>query len=443
MNDAVSPWVARYKSYDNEQIRQLLRHQPKPIKNVKKLSLEKGYALLESAFDSVFVANEQAVKIASRLLNSACTHSEVIYPSSKKFVKDCYASDLPLNDEVRPLCITGLAGVGKTTLVRAIQRILPIASAVDIEGQGHFPLNSDWLLSVKGNTSITKILFSLLESEKYYLNQRASVDELIDKIRNKAHRHGISLLFIDELQFLAQSSGASTNIVKTLKTLCRIGVPTVYIANFSLGHKLKSRPQEDRQRLMSDAIVMLPDLPNSQDWIDTIKGYRDICPEMYKIDMIKDTDKVFGWTAGNKRQLKLLLLHAYRIACEYETTVDIRIIEQAYNSTEFSINREDIEAMNTLWATGKAGRKDLESPFSLPKHEVQQLKEARIEQMKEKIVRESLESSMTIDERSTLSELTQAANKKNAKNTRKAHKKTKNNVTVLDLKRNDELLSSN
>ena len=40
-----------------------------------------------------------------------------------------------------------------------------------------------------------------------------------------------------------------------------LNAPLVYSANYSLCHRLLKRPQEERDRLLSDIIVVMPEMP--------------------------------------------------------------------------------------------------------------------------------------------------------------------------------------
>ncbi len=58
-------------------------------------------------------------------------------------------------------------------------------------------------------------------------------------------------------------------VTDILLTLARIGLPMIYLANYSLLHKLMGRNQEDTQRLLIQPRVMQPDDPAGPDWRHT------------------------------------------------------------------------------------------------------------------------------------------------------------------------------
>ena len=56
------------------------------------------------------------------------------------------------------------------------------------------------------------------------------------------YRYGLSLVLIDETQFLTLSADATARLMQLLYTHGQIGVPFAYVSNYSLCHKLLARP---------------------------------------------------------------------------------------------------------------------------------------------------------------------------------------------------------
>ncbi|KAA0950613.1 hypothetical protein HBO43_17470 [Pseudomonas veronii] len=78
-----------------------------------------------------------------------------------------------------------------------------------------------------------------------------------------------SLAILEEMQHTNSGSGAA-KITDILLTMAAIGVPMVFVCNYSLAHKLLGRNSEDKQRLLADPRSMLPDEPGSANWLNDI-----------------------------------------------------------------------------------------------------------------------------------------------------------------------------
>lgn len=66
---------------------------------------------------------------------------------------------------------------------------------------------------------------------------------------------GISLAVLEEMQHLTPGKGVALT-TDILLTMSGLSLPMVDVANFSLGHKLLKRNQEDIQRLIAEPRVM-------------------------------------------------------------------------------------------------------------------------------------------------------------------------------------------
>lgn len=71
------------------------------------------------------------------------------------------------------------------------------------------------------------------------------------------------------MQHTNSGSGAA-KITDILLTMAAIGVPMVFVCNYSLARKLLGRNSEDKQRLLADPRIMLPDEPGSANWLNDI-----------------------------------------------------------------------------------------------------------------------------------------------------------------------------
>jgi hypothetical protein len=132
-----------------------------------------------------------------------------------------------------------------------------------------------------------------------------------------------------------------------------------------LGWKLASRPAEATQRLLGRPTLLLPDRPDSEDWSSLLKEYALVGEEAFGFQLVDHTVDLWNLTAGLKRELVKLLVHAYRVARRSGSSVaHWRHVETAFFSLEFSVSRRDIDLIIAQSGQGASGRDDLLCPFS-------------------------------------------------------------------------------
>lgn len=441
----MNPWASRFLKIDDDAIRVSTLRSPKRINDLDSYHVEVACKLIEAEYNSVFVPTTQVVQIINTLINVMIGHFESIYTDNKSFVQGCYSKDVPLPEFSFPICLTGLAGVGKSALIYALMRLFPYLDDIMVdEYHPPFQRSSPWFLDVNKHTKLSTMLASLLEENegdgKKKVKSRGArhdIDSLRLRSRRKAYKTGSPLLTVDELQFLARSENANSIASKILITLSTLGIPFIFVANYSLVHKLKRRPQEDKQRLLSKPIVLLPDEPDSKDWIETLKIYRKVSPGTFNYDPVKDSMDIYRWTGGIKRLLNNLLIIAYRRARQLKKNVTITDLEWAFMSTEYSINRQDVLLLNKQYITNDCGRNDLICPFDLPESITSIFKHQAEEDDLGEIVSHIVKSSLTHDERKTYEKLQKAALSGNADIIPISSKRKK---AINDLKLGEELL---
>lgn len=397
MIEKINPWASRFEPIlDEAEIARRVKLMPRPINSLKELPVELACTTLKNTLEGVFIPTTQCVSILQRWLGIAHSHSVTTYPDKKVFLEGIYSIKKPLPVFSFPICLAGLAGIGKSELVKAYQRLQPAASEVYIENaHSTFPLQSSWRVTVNASASPRDILSTIVGYDDNLRNLKAEA-------RGLAFRDGIPIAFVDEFQFATQSSTANTQVTKMLFMVSYIGIPFIFVSNYSLANKLMSRPQEDKQRLLSDPIVLVPDAAESDDWLKLLEAYKEVAPEVMCFDLSRDSKTIHRFSAGIKRALVALLVIAYRISRNFDGKITIREIEIAYQSIEYTVNRRDIEAITYQIITGKKcpNRDDLWCPFDLPKSSLQATEQSFIEQHSKREAEGKLIASFTPEERS-------------------------------------------
>ncbi|MEW9587060.1 hypothetical protein [Paraburkholderia sp. DGU8] len=214
-------------------------------------------------------------------------------------------------------------------------------------------------------------------------------------------------MLLDEFQFATQSSDASARVTQMILAMCYIGVSAVYIANFSLLHKLNSRNQEDRHRLLGKVQILYPDRNDSEDWKILLSRFRNIIPDVFTFDPENDAQAIHNSTGGIKRNVVKLLCIAFETEFANKREVDYPALERAYKSQEYATFRDDVEALSILYGDFRKTRKDLWCPIeavvNLTDDVDQQQERRNLVDMK------VLEASMTCEERKALANLSNKA----------------------------------
>lgn len=398
-----SPWIARFEPHLSEaQIRDRVRVQPPPLDGLNKRSAEEAAVALGERLGQVFVPTAQVVSVLSGFIGLARAYSASAYPNMGHYVRQIYV--LQESKATRfPTCLTGLAGIGKSELLKALAKVMPQESALEVPG--HAGLTATSLLSFVMQSRV---------GAPGVLRQRtaqgwADLPRTGLNARN-LYRDGISLLTADEFQAVTAGKSANATATKTLLEMAQIGPPLVYCANYSLLHSLLKRPQQDRQRLLSNPVIMQPESPDSDDWLLTLTELCKVAPKVIRIDPARDGADIHAYTAGVKRAVVALLTTAYCLArAAGRDHFGIKEVQQAYASSEYWIHRSDVEALARL-AVGGVGRgrvrSDLVCPFPAPPA-MQKVVVANkmIESYQDRINDAHLQSSLTRAEREGLKAL--------------------------------------
>ena len=341
-----SPWNERFREISRGEIAERQSCRPQTLDRSEFDNDSDFLGALKTRFEELFVPTKQTIEHAQQLFDVCSSYAAVAYKDSRDFLRQCYAQNGPVRiGEVLPYCLTGPAGVGKTSFLKRMVETLPEPTSICIDsGSRAFPLKSVWYLSIEEMTSITQMLRTLITNNGAEPDGK-SISSLLQQCRRLAYQSGVCLLILDELQALTQSSTASALVAKTLLEFRRIGIPLVYCANYSLVHRLKGRPHQDIERLLSEPMILIQDSAESSDWNNTVRGFVGIAPSVFKISSSEDATTLHTWTAGSKRLLSFLMRQAAKAALKRGKTVGLTELQSAYESTTFSIITWNIDGL--------------------------------------------------------------------------------------------------
>lgn len=375
MSEVASPWESRFNLANCADLRERLKIVPAPPA-LDQFDLEDAATRLNNALVEVYVPFAQDLAAIRRVFGTARAHAAKHFGGAREYLSTLYEHDDEGTAEPLTTMITSLAGIGKTMLARACDRLLSPPLTVDVPDHGSVPLVGGITISIGSGSRRVDILNAIARKlageeneDREFLNGNALSKQ---RVRKMLRRAGVCFILVDEFQFLTSSAGASAQLSKTLAFLREFDVPLFFVGNFSLGWRLLKRPQEERQRFLSSPVIMMPDLANDPAYSELLAAYKHVCGGVLDIDPIREAKDIHWFTFGNKRLLRQLIVEAYRIARRRalqqkgETLITLRDLRHAYSSSALSMNQQDVEALRQHLAGGKIAAKDLVCPFPLP-----------------------------------------------------------------------------
>lgn len=371
---------------DDGALDRLIRIHPDPVK----LGLDTPKAdadRLRKGLEGVFVSSSQIRVAIRQLLGHGRSHADGTFGPDDGFVKGLYRLDPWLGRGEPAVCVTGLAGVGKSELLHAIRRLVCNGKfEQSVPNHGRWPLKPLWNVTLKDGVGLGAMFSEHLglESADHErlddadrlvtntdLNKRIPAHRVLQRARRMSWREATALLVADEMQniSLGNTNAKATAILLQLMT---VGPRLVFCSNYSLLHGLMRRNQQDTHRLLSSPIILHPDVAASQDWRDYLVALQRVAPEALAFDLGELHDMIHRLTHGIRRMVVRLLSVAYELARQGgRPSVRPDDILEAYRSDGYFYARIDIEALQRQDIEGRMVKPDLWCPFNSPERRSQ------------------------------------------------------------------------
>ncbi|MDT0634869.1 ATP-binding protein [Spectribacter hydrogenoxidans] len=413
--DSDNPWVEHLTYCDTRKyLYERATVIPKPLRDLTKSPADVAIAQLERAFEQSFYASEQAVSLLETILAMVRRGAATRYTNKQEFIRALYSGEPP-KGSAEPLCLTGLAGTGKSKLLAACGRILPPQSDIEVDDHhSPFPFQNAWHLLISASPTLKSILTELARQSGQANLAPRTAERLQHFIERAAYRNGVLLLTVDEFQYLSHSANANTLSTKFLLALRGIGCPLVYAANYSLVRQLQKRNQEDRQRLLNHVYLLEREDIDSADWQGLIESYCAIAPEVFRIDAARDASDLWHLSGGLPRMLRRLMITAYQKARSHDqSAVKLHDIKEAFKSNSFSVMREDIQLLAGQAIDGQdiTRHPDLNPPIKSAQKTPPNARAATIDNENQKNAEAVQMSSLTVAERKAVEQSRKAPKK--------------------------------
>lgn len=328
--------------------------------------IELDARLIRDTASRLFLIDDQRREIIRRIIGAAEALSKVAITGSIDFNRrlmsiDCWAG---LSQQV--LCVSGLAGVGKSALVNRINEYL--ISQNYIVDFGSARLATSPLIHIKAHEGgnfkdfVSALDDRLVENHPY--SSEKSRYRSTKSVRTQLFRDCTFLILGDELQEMTASSTASSQVTKFLLQMGYLGPVFVFCCNYSLLHKLATRNQEDRDRILSHRLILRPSDPCSPDWTRYLDTLVTVFEGTFQPFSHEDIQELHGMTFGIHRKLIRLFELGYRLASgRFKKIVCMDHLRQAFSSSEYAVSRHEIQKLHQQVHSGRGEFKDLHSPF--------------------------------------------------------------------------------
>lgn len=442
----MTPWATRFMELSDEVIEARTRFTPSPLLNLDAYPAYEAANLLWNTLREMFLLTPRTLKVIRRLLAEASTFSDQVYADQKAFLGRLY--NPPVVDPLPATCFTGPAGVGKSALLKALNRLFGDVGQIDA-GRGHrLPMRTFFYFKVYRGCSDAKILQAFIEScpklilkegrivkdrpeELTQPQEVRSVTKALTLAQKLATRDGIAAVILDELQFLTQSTTANTAVTRTLLGTTYLGPPLIYASNYDMVHRLKQRAQQDRDRLLSRHVPLFPEVlaipKDFQAWKEYLEECIKVAGGGLAFNPENDAEPLHCYTFGLRRKLLDLFRIAYghaRTQNRYAATM--QDIEWAYCSGEYCEHRVDVEELISIQLGRPSSRKDLIYPFEIDPEEIQVRTAEQKARNDEKITDQATAASLSPEEKrsykaagGTVKEESKGSGRKSSGNARK------------------------
>lgn len=350
---------------DDDELADRMRVCPQAIPRLSSYDVGEGGRIVEMALKRIFTPTAQNIKLTRTICGIGRAYLTSTYSDESSYKAKCNTEDVRPKDPGFVTALVGLGGTGKSQIIWTIERLLNSNnSTISVAGLPQYPIDSIWVLTMTTRSTLP----SLLEP---YVTARAKGNEILKQAAKRAFTNGVGIIPLNESQFVTATQAAHANAAKLVMSTTYIGPPPLIVANYSMINKLEKRPQQERDRLLSNVLALHPERHGSM-------AFRNILDDQLVVfgeavagdDAVKANDHacdIHNYTYGINRKSAILLNFAWRRSRERgSSTLTMDDVKYAYTSSEFSSHREEVELLRKQSLENHEARDDLWCKFAPP-----------------------------------------------------------------------------
>ncbi len=365
---AKSPWIERFDGITSrDAIKSRAAIEPERAVDLAKSPPKHAEIRLRTALKGFYLPSTAELDLLCAWTDLAYAYSKDTYPTLAHFNQMLHSREIS-GGQYPAICLASLAGEGKSCLLEALTRVLPEDSELELPSDilHAVPMRAAQLIRVNASSTLRDLIEPLLPRDmRQRINKQGQLENAESGIRTppaglarRASRtcfsEGIAAVLLDETQFASHSPQASARATGWVLTFQQLPPPTAYAVNYLLLQRLYDRAAYDKDRILSDVHILVPDPPQSQDMVNHLSACQLVMDEVLGFQLADESDLIFQLTANVKRKVRELLVLAYlhaRNSGSKKITKDYLLA--AYKSERYKAMREDVAAIFTQSITGK------------------------------------------------------------------------------------------
>lgn len=376
-----TPWVTRFDGLlDRDGIALRAEVQACHVPGLATQPPHLALASLEQELSRLQVFSGVEVDILARLMERSQSYAIRAYPDLHVFLRRLHAEDIDILSPL-PICLTGLAGVGKSSLLAAFARIQPGEELLHLGAPfvgGSVPSKAFTAVRVESRSGFVELLQPWLPPEYQQDGSQRSFEDgrlaagrsgMSDTVRRAArysYRTGVCASLVDEMQFMTQGATSNARVTQFLLMMTYLKVPLIFSANYSLCRKLLKRNQEDQDRLLGAPVVLSPLSLDDKGLGLLLRAYDIVLRDVVDGSLCRFMDEYAAMTLGIKRKVRQLTLASFALMRERgDRKLTARHLQDAFSKSVSPSFMTEIQVLKQQSIEGKPtqARPDLWCPF--------------------------------------------------------------------------------
>ena len=187
--------------------------------------------------------------------------------------------------------------------------------------------------------------------------------------RNELYKRGVFFIVLDESQVAAAGKTAGAAYVRNLLLLRDLGVPLIYVCNYSMALGLKQQHAQNQHRLLQNPFWFRRAPLDDPDFTAMVSAYVEACNGLLSDDLTRSIADIHRLTDGRGRLLRLLIVMAYLLQREKgingrKLVIGPTELIGAYRHPGFRSMRDEVEQIARHRIETSGLRSDLLYPFA-------------------------------------------------------------------------------